>query len=599
MIVNASADGMPLRDGLVHTIVTSPPYHGLRAYSGLQNRVWVGGAYAPVIGAPACMLIPGPTTPAELDACDHVWGEALPGSHPGQVEQTKWASAEAAGKGQTANSGRYCQRCGAWRGGFGSESTIEMYIWHSLLILRECRRVLRADGVVWWNMGDAYMSAKGRYKNGPQTLKGKMDGLPWEKVDGRAQGWTDGQLVGAPHRLMLAAQADGWTVRNDVVWAKRSPMPESVSGWRYEQQTCECVDASPEDLPKYAGRMEQGLLSAKSGLHTSGHASSRGADLNCPLCHGAGVVGDPAFVRGSWRHTRSHEFVLMLTKGMGYYANAELSKETADTEPGVVSVGVRNPRNVMTLDVEAEIAAQVEDFEFEFRAALAQRTNVLDVVRPAPSNYSGAHYAVFPPELIAPLIRATTPKRSCPQCGQGWSPVVDRKESSEARVVCYRPSCACHYGSEFLPDDFERVSTGESSMTHYEQRRYAAQLKASPHRRVMEAEAGKTAFAHYLRTDRNGARPIPPALLDEWIEWGWLERVVVPPEPEPLPPVPGIVLDPFFGSGTTGMVARELGVRYIGLDISYVYLHQQAQVRAARRTPKSALKDLPMFAESE
>lgn len=138
MLINSSAHALPLRDGIVHTIVTSPPYFGLRKYAGQQALVWLGGEYAPMLGAPPITIV-GPRTPETLAACDHAWGEALPGSHPGQVEQTKWRIATAAGAGQTAASGQYCLTCGAWRGGFGSEPTPEMYIWHSLLILRSVR----------------------------------------------------------------------------------------------------------------------------------------------------------------------------------------------------------------------------------------------------------------------------------------------------------------------------------------------------------------------------------------------------------------------------------------------------------------------------
>jgi hypothetical protein len=59
--------------------------------------------------------------------------------------------------------------------------------------------------------------------------------------------------------------------------------------------------------------------------------------------------------------------------------------------------------------------------------------------------------------------------------------------------------------------------------------------------------------------------------------------------------VAGWVLDPFFGSGTTGAVARSVGVNFAGVDIAYDYLSENARIRAFGQTPPKALDDLPLF----
>lgn len=111
---------------------------------------------------------------------------------------------------------------------------------------------------------------------------------------------------------------------------------------------------------------------------------------------------------------------------------------------------------------------------------------------------------------------------------------------------------------------------GTRPMTRYQQRQYAAQLKKSPHRDAMKAEAGD-AFAHYLRTDRSGARPIPPELLDSWVARGWLAPVP-PPSYEGAPePIPSVVYDPFTGSGTTGKVALDLNRNFLGTELNTDY----------------------------
>jgi hypothetical protein len=60
-------------------------------------------------------------------------------------------------------------------------------------------------------------------------------------------------------------------------------------------------------------------------------------------------------------------------------------------------------------------------------------------------------------------------------------------------------------------------------------------------------------------------------------------------------PIPAIVLDPFTGSGTTGEVCRQLGRRFIGLDLSARYLGLLAMPRAERKQVRAALNDLPLF----
>jgi DNA modification methylase len=135
-----------LPDNYIQTVVTSSPYFGLRDY-GLPNRIWDGDS-----------------------ECQHEWGELLPGFHPGQVEQTKWKDAEAAGKAGNSGSGKFCQKCSAWIGCLGLEPTPELYVFHLVEILREVKRTLRKDGTFWLVLGDSYVSHKPR-KNAKHSLK--------------------------------------------------------------------------------------------------------------------------------------------------------------------------------------------------------------------------------------------------------------------------------------------------------------------------------------------------------------------------------------------------------------------------------------------
>lgn len=103
---------------------------------------------------------------------------------------------------------------------FGQEKSISIYIQHSVEVLRECRRVLKKEGVVFWNIGDSYSgSGKGGGGNSKQTLsKGttKREDIPPKN------------LCLIPERIAIAAQDDGWIVRDIIIWHKPNCVPESV-----------------------------------------------------------------------------------------------------------------------------------------------------------------------------------------------------------------------------------------------------------------------------------------------------------------------------------------------------------------------------------
>lgn len=513
-ISQSSAHAIPLADKSVHCVVTSPPYFGLRMYAGRQDVAWIGGSYSPMTGVPACIEIPGPRHWSEVNNagyCQHEWAQQLRGDHPGQC-------------------GRFCQKCSAWKGGFGSEPTPEMYVWHTILVLRELRRVLRDDGVVWWNVGDAF-SAHPKGSSG--GLSGLTGGGEWQRIASppglsKIIDLAQGNLIGIPHRVMLALQADGWIVRNDLIWHKIAPMPESVGGVRFEHDVCQCVKTKQEVALSTA--MEKTGADRHTASGYIDRDEERRPDANCKLCGGSGRTGDAKLRQGSWRHTRAHEFVFMLCKDMKYWSDGEIVKETTRGERASAGNFKRNSK-----DQAPPNQSHTQHREDRSPTEDTGTRNPRSVLSPSPSGYSGPHYAVFPPDLIRPLVLASTPRKCCPHCGRGWSPLVERGH-------------------------------------------------------VERSQVGRTS---HLQEHRSGKTPVP--------EQGWdaETRIVEYRQTCECPshnPVAGIVYDPFFGSGTTGIVARELGLNFVGTDISHEYLRDQAQVRALKRTPKQALEELPMFA---
>lgn len=159
--------------GSAHSCVTSPPYWGLRDY-GTPPVAWPEVSFAPMSGLPPV------TVPAQ--SCE-----------------------------------------------LGQEADPWAFVGHLVLIFREVRRVLRDDGVALVNIGDSYAN-DGKW--GGATSGKHAAGVHGDTGVGRAKratGLKPKDLVGIPWRLALALQADGWTLRQDIIWHKPNPMPESVT----------------------------------------------------------------------------------------------------------------------------------------------------------------------------------------------------------------------------------------------------------------------------------------------------------------------------------------------------------------------------------
>lgn len=184
---DALAVASKLPTGSVHCMVTSPPYWGLRDYG---TGTWEGG------NNHECNHTP-----------DNEWIERRFFNHStlrkdggrnrdGGLHTSQLDSARAV---WMKESGGKCRNCGARRVDqqLGSEPTVQEYVDKLVAIFRELRRVLRDDGTAFLNLGDTYIG--------------------------------DGNIAGVPWRVAFALQEDGWVLRQDIIYSKPSPMPESVT----------------------------------------------------------------------------------------------------------------------------------------------------------------------------------------------------------------------------------------------------------------------------------------------------------------------------------------------------------------------------------
>ncbi len=123
-------------------------------------------------------------------------------------------------------------------GQLGLEKTPDEYVAKMVDLFREVRRVLKDDGTLWLNLGDSYAASSAT--TGGYSDKSTLQGFTNEHTKGRAMSRADvnrptqhglkhKDLIGIPWRVAFALQADGWYLRQDIIWRKPNPMPESVT----------------------------------------------------------------------------------------------------------------------------------------------------------------------------------------------------------------------------------------------------------------------------------------------------------------------------------------------------------------------------------
>jgi len=197
--------------------------------------------------------------------------------------------------------------------------------------MRAVRRVLRDDGVVFWNLGDSYNSAAsntdqigGRKKSLANMGRNKLTSelKPLDKC-------------GVPERVALALQADGWYWRDTIIWAKGesfnpdrsgSVMPESQKGKRWERHRIKVKKSKHASDHNIKGGYKKMLEDASCHKGISPDWVAKWQD--CPGCPKCEKTGGFILRHGNWRPTKSYEVVLMLTKTNKAWTDGEGVRES-------------------------------------------------------------------------------------------------------------------------------------------------------------------------------------------------------------------------------------------------------------------------------
>lgn len=113
-------------------------------------------------------------------------------------------------------------------GQIGNEPTMGEYIQSIVSVFAEVRRVLKPQGTCWLNLGDTYASKWSVNRRNVVGSGSLADGKRANRPNRLTDGLKEKDLCLIPHRCAIALQDDGWYVRQDLVWSKSNPMPESV-----------------------------------------------------------------------------------------------------------------------------------------------------------------------------------------------------------------------------------------------------------------------------------------------------------------------------------------------------------------------------------
>jgi DNA modification methylase len=473
-----------LPDRCVHEVVTSPPYWGLRDY-GLPPTIWGGDPHH-----------------------RHRWGSLGP----------------------------FC-KCGAWRGCLGLEPTPQMFVAHLVQVFREVRRVLRDDGTLWLNLGDTFTSvgkwggqSGWKHNRAYRSRRGLRSKHRDEtEVNGPNRGCYDGfqqgDMAAIPWRVALALQQDGWILRRDIIWAKKTAMPESITGTQWVR----CRRKTGRRIPVAQG----GLSSWDMGEHSHSGAYSgayRGEEKtvpeyeDCPGCKKCEATNGLRLRRGSGRPTTAHEYIFLFAKSGDYFYDLQAAKEKASGNAHSRGRGGTPKSAGVDMNTFGR-PKQNGDYDLAVRDIVPSR-NPRSFWLMSSEPTSEKHFAAYPTELVRRCIQpGTSDGGCCESCGAQHAPVIHKAASPQ-------------------PVDYEGKNADQHEQ--HSHRRMLANMRAA-------RKAGK-GVSH--------DNPFPQAVIVGYRATCNCNAGVVPP----------IVLDPFCGTGTTGQVARDMGRRFIGIDQNPEYV---------------------------
>jgi DNA modification methylase len=512
---NAETRLKALPDASVHCCTTSPGYFGLRNYG---TATWDGG-----------------------DAnCDH----AL----PDDAGQSKKHTA-----GMRSHPGRHtgptCPKCGAKRidQQIGLEATPGEYVERLVAVFREVRRILRDDGTLWITIGDSYASKTkgsggtgksglmndGRDDDGRRTADFANSHARFGATKFNTGDAKDGDLMMIPEMVAIALRADGWFLRSKIAWTKGSVMPESCT-----------------NRPSSAHETVFMLTKAASGVfwwHRDGYGARTQPKPDWRWVDALDASERATEPEGEWKKETLGDAKRWrrenLWHGEGNFYDLEAVKENAVKPPqrmqaspeaveakslGPMKRGDDGPNHQFRDPnrLWGDGGRQMRN-TWEIEEDEAQPLSDRWMINPEPIR--DQHYAAFPTRLASRCIQASTSDHGCcGNCGAPYRRVVEKDAADAAhQALCGADSTGGYDGTS--RKDYATAGAQDASAT-------------------------KARILAGMRMKRTA---------------GWAPTCGCDPFTSGV--VPCVVLDPFSGTGTSGLSAVRLGRDYIGIDLNAEY----------------------------
>lgn len=364
----------------IDLVVTSPPYWGLRDYGPETTQIWGGKS-----------------------SCEHDFsGKAPPPRKRSKSDvldkESKQATYRANSSTYNSTETEYCIKCGAWKGSLGQEPHPQMFIDHLTEICTEVKRILKQTGSFWLNLGDTYYGSGGKGGQYEKFMPDKGQPDHYRQSSKTRSNWLQPkQLLGIPWRVAISLQEHGWVLRNCLIWYKPNHMPSSVRDRltaSYEfffffvkaRKYYFDLDAirQPYSAVTIARITQPNVMNQKGGEKQrelrgeGGGNASRSADMVKSLARK--IHGSNSGEHNKLPYQQNNPHLTRITKG----------REAGNLKG-------KNPGDLWTIPTYP---------------------------------FPGAHFAVFPPKLIEPIIKAGCPSNGVvldPFAGSGTALRAARK----------------------------------------------------------------------------------------------------------------------------------------------------------------------------
>lgn len=523
-------------DESIDCIITSPPYWGLRDYG---TGSWKGGD-------PNCDHSEIRHKTRE-ERKQNAWMDKklVEGTYG---DERKWTS-------------NACPSCGAERvdAQWGLELDFHDYLDKLDLLMDECKRVLKKTGTCWINLGDTYSTISGGMRDLQRGVKKKYGKIDYgvghahsgddnkEKASAYSvdqskmyEGLKTKSRMGMPERFYIRCIDKGWVARNHIPWVKANSMPSSVKD-RFTNKW-ESIFFFAKN-PKYYFNLDAVRVPPKGGFKPFNRRVREAKRLKASGNDGAILMAKMS----DEEEVNTNKNGFRIAKYDAENPNAQPNNRShfdagkklhdrlkAEGKPETNPKG-KNPGDVFynseakTKDITSpsgsaertliDLNTNTERNMQSRNVSAVRGKNPGDVFEINTRPFAKAHFATFPPDLPEKILKCACPKQVCKKCGKPRNPISKPTED------------------------------------------YAKLLGKSWHSHSDDSGKGMTQD----RSQKQDA--VASYVIVGYTDCGCNAGFK-----------PGIVLDPFFGSGTVGMVADQLGLEWVGIELKEEY----AEIAKAR-----------------